>query len=782
MRFSRVLSVLLFGSMLAAGLVTGNADTAIAATSSPNPVTGTDFHPIAPVRVLDTRDGTGGVSGAVAAGGVITINLSGQVPDSTYPSTSVVLNVTVTDATASTYVTVFPAGDTVPTASTVNVPAGQTRANLVTVAPRNGEVSFYNRFGSVDLVADLEGYYTAEGGSELTAAGPTQVLDTRTTSSVQANTTLVLDLSGTVPADTTAVTLNLTAVDATQPTYVTAFPDGGNRPVASNLNLTPGQIVPNQVIVAVGPGDKVDLYNRFGTVDLVADLAGYYEPVTSASFTPLSPSRVLDTRYGTGTGGTIAPVGPGGTVVLDLASRVPPTATAVVLNLTGTDSTQPTYITAWADGAQRPVASTLNLTTGQVAANLVTVPLSAASKVDLYNRFGMVDLVADIAGYFAPPVSTCVAGCVHSWSDTDGDGELGARGAASGGLPVALFGLTGVTSVVGSAATGYALRSDGTVWAWGDNTFGDLDDGTAGGSCSTVGDCSSTAPIRAVGLTGVTAIAAAWSGGYAVRSDGTVWGFGHTMAITGSTTNAPTQVPGLTGTAAIASGQDDLYALRSDGTVWAIGADNYGQLGNGTTCDSACGSGLTGVTAVSGGYLDGYALKSDGTVWAWGYNASGLGTGAPGGPSEVPVPINGLTGVTAIASNSSNLNDVDPSAGFGANSFGLALKSDGTVWGWGYNQMGQLGNGTRTATNSDWVFTPTQVSGLTGVSAIGTGNNTGYAAKSDGTAWAWGWGVNGELGNGATEESDVPVQVSGLTGVTVVSGGNGFGFALVATP
>jgi alpha-tubulin suppressor-like RCC1 family protein len=782
----RVLPTVLSAALLTAGFLAVGPAVAAAATGQSVPVTGTDYHPIAPVRVLDTRTGTGGVTGAVRAGQVVTIDLSGQVPGSAYDTTSVVLNVTATDVTSSTYVTVFPTGGSVPTASNLNVPTGQTRANLVTVAPRNGQVSFFNRFGSVDLVADLEGYNTLDPGSEFTPTGPTRVLDTRNGTPVQPNQSVSLNLTGRIPADATAVSLNLTALDATAPTYVTAYPSG-TPPLASSLNLTPGEIVPNQVIVAVGPGDTIQLYNKFGTVDLVADLDGYYGPDTAGSFTAFRPSRVLDTRNGTGTGGRIAPVGAGATIALDLSDRVPPAATAVVLNLTGADGTQGTFVTTWAAGAPQPVASSLNLDAGEIAANLVTVPLSSSGVINLYNRFGSVDLIADIAGYVAPPAPVCSSGCGYTWDDADGDGELGVRGAYSSGVPTALYGLTGVTSMVGSDATGYALRADGTLWSWGNNTYGQLDDGTPGGTCTGDNVCDSIAPIRAVGLSGVTAVSGAWSGAFALRSDGTVWAIGQTRSITGFGNPAPTQVAGLTGVTAIASGSSDLYALRSDGTVWALGMDNYGQLGNGTTCDtSTCPSapvqvsGLTGVTAVSGGYLDGYALKSDGTVWTWGYDALGLNTGSVGTASDVPVRITGLSGITAIASNSSDLNVVDTNAGFGANSFGLALKSDGTVLGWGYNQMGQLGDGNHDGSANGWVFTPTPVSGLTGVTAIGAGNNTGYAARSDGTAWAWGDGEDGQLGNGQVGESDVPTQISGLTGVTAVGGGSGFGFAVVA--
>ena len=150
--------------------------------------------------------------------------------------------------------------------------------------------------------------------------------------------------------------------------------------------------------------------------------------------------------------------------------------------------------------------------------------------------------------------------------------------------------------------------------------------------------------------------------------------------------------------------------------------------------------------------------RSDGTVWAWGVGTVGqLGNGGTAN-SPVPVQVSGLTGVTAISGS-------------------YALRSDGTVWAWGSNTQGQLGNGT-TGNNST---VPVKVSGLTGVTAIAgvLDGGSGYALRSDGTVWAWGPNFFGELGNGTTTQSTVPVKVSGLTGVAAIAGGDGTGYALV---
>ena len=199
------------------------------------------------------------------------------------------------------------------------------------------------------------------------------------------------------------------------------------------------------------------------------------------------------------------------------------------------------------------------------------------------------------------------------------------------------------------------------------------------------------------------------------------------------------------------------------GTVRAWGDNQFGGLGNATTTSSSTPvpvSGLTGVTAIAGGDESGYALLSDGTVRAWGYNSYGqLGNGTTTN-SSTPVPVSGLTGVTAIA---------------GGFSSGYALLSDGTVRAWGHNGFGQLGNATTTDSS-----TPVPVSGLTGVTAIAGNNVTAYALLSDGTVRAWGDNSNGQLGNGTTANSSTPVPVSGLRGVTAISGGAGSGYALLS--
>ncbi len=398
---------------LTVGLVAGAtglpaAPAAVQAASD----TGAVYVPVGPVRLLDTRNGTGGYTAPVGPGGTISLQITGAdggvVPSSGV--TAVVLNVTATDPTDSSFITVYPDGTSLPTASNLNFTAAETIANLVTVpVGADGAVDFYNHTGSVNLVADLEGYYTTSGtGSLFDSIAPVRVLDTRNgtggySAPVGPGGTISLQVAGVddVPATgVTAVVLNVTATDPTDSSFITAYPDGSTLPTASNLNFTAGETIPNLVVVPVGAAGAVDFFNHTGSVNLVADLEGYYYSAGS-QYTPLGPVRVLDTRNGTG--GYSAPVGPGGTISLQVAGMtgVPATGvTAVVLNVTATDPTDSSFITAYPDGQPLPGTSNLNFTAGETIPNLVTVPVGADGKVDLYNHTGSVNLVADLEGYY----------------------------------------------------------------------------------------------------------------------------------------------------------------------------------------------------------------------------------------------------------------------------------------------------------------------------------------------------------------------------------------------
>jgi alpha-tubulin suppressor-like RCC1 family protein len=222
----------------------------------------------------------------------------------------------------------------------------------------------------------------------------------------------------------------------------------------------------------------------------------------------------------------------------------------------------------------------------------------------------------------------------------------------------------GVSAVAAGGSHSLALRVDGTVFAWGDNSYGQL----GNGSPITPGPLpDSSRPVQVGTRIGRKTIL-------------------------------------LSQVAAIAAGGDFSLALKKDGTVWAWGYNADGELGNGTTADSSVPvpvTGLTDVIAIAAGDRHGLAVKRDGSVWSWGYNGFGQLGDLTLESRSAPVQVFALGGVTAVA---------------GGGFHSLALLADGTVRAWGFNFFGQLGNGT-TADSS----VPVQVAGLTGVFAIGAG-------------------------------------------------------------
>ena len=377
--------------------------------------------------------------------------------------------------------------------------------------------------------------------------------------------------------------------------------------------------------------------------------------------------------------------------------------------------------------------------------------------------------VVAIAAGFEHSVALKSDGTVWAWG-YNAYGQLGDGTITQRPSPVLSIGLTGGGGASAVSAAGHhsmVLKTDGTVWAFGWNIYGLIGDGGAAADRRT--------PVQVSGLTGVVAIAAGFYHSMALRSDGMVWAWGqdyYGALGDGLETDRsiPVQTRGLTGVVAIAAGEWHSMALRGDGTVWGWGRNDYGQVGDGsiTPVPGAIQkstpsqvSGLTAVVAISGGGQQNAAQKSDGTVWTWGHNVFGeIGDGTTT-QRITPVPVGGLVlaGFTGIAAGSRH---------------SLALKSDGTVWAWGQNDMGQIGDGTTTQRQA-----AVQVRGLTLVTAISAGDKFSVALKGDGTVWAWGSGSEGQLGDGTTAQQKLtPGLVSGLAGVVAISSGHEHSLAL----
>jgi hypothetical protein len=368
------------------------------------------FHSLSPTRVLDSRDGTGSVQAPWGPGETrnLTVAGVGGVPAD---ATAVTLNVTVTDTSAGSFLTVFPAGQGWPLASNLNWPAGDTRPNLVVAKiGAGGAVSIFNYAGSVDVVADVQGWF--DDGSDptadaLVAVSPVRVLDSRDgtggyTTPWGPGTTRALSVAGVagVPAGVDAVMLNVTVTDTSTGSFLTVFPAGQGWPLASNLNWPAGDTRPNLVVAKIGAGGAVSIFNYAGSVHVVADVVGYLDTGASAPlFTAISPARVLDSRDGTG--GYWTPWGAGSTrsVLVTGALNVPGDATGVVVNVTVTNPTAASFVTAFPNGVALPWASNLNFGPGQTVPNLALVPVGSGGRIALYNLQSTVDIVVDVVGY-----------------------------------------------------------------------------------------------------------------------------------------------------------------------------------------------------------------------------------------------------------------------------------------------------------------------------------------------------------------------------------------------
>ncbi|MEA3276626.1 MAG: hypothetical protein U9Q81_15300 [Pseudomonadota bacterium] len=282
--------------------------------------------------------------------------------------------------------------------------------------------------------------------------------------------------NGDIPATgVSAVALNVTSTGASAASFITVWPAGDPRPLASNLNTEPGQDTPNLVIARVGLDGQISFYNSAGQGHLIADVVGWFP--TGSSYVPLSPLRLLDTRSGIGVGE--GAVGPGETIdlaVTDIpAGGVPADGVgAVVLNVTSTGATAPSFITVWPGGEPRPDASNLNTEPGQDTPNLVITKVGADGHVSLYNNDGEGHLVADLAGWF-PSVSSYVPMSPARILDTrDGTGQAQAPVGAGRIIDLQVAGAAGVPSEGASAvvfnltSTGASAPSFVTVWPTGE--------------------------------------------------------------------------------------------------------------------------------------------------------------------------------------------------------------------------------------------------------------------------------------------------------------------------
>lgn len=300
------------------------------------------------------------------------------------------------------------------------------------------------------------------------------------------------------------------------------------------------------------------------------------------------------------------------------------------------------------------------------------------------------------------------------------------------------------------------LQSDGTVWGWGSNAAGQLATGQ-------ISQKAMTLPIQIKGIKSINKIVAGGSHAFAM-ANGKVWGWGlnHSGQV-GIDSRAeyimqPTIIPQLKDVVSISGGNSYNLALTKKGAVLAWGDNTSGQLGTGNnrlSREPVEVPGLTNVVSIYAGYKTSYAIRDDGTLWAWGDNSGyQLADGTKTNRNK-PVQVKGISSVQQVASGSS------PHT--------VVLKKDGTVWAWGINGSGQLGNGGVSLKSVDHdQKRPARVQGISGVVKVAVSKGNTLALTQNGVVYIWGGNEIGQIGDGKSSRT-TPFRFPGLTSVVDVT-------------
>jgi len=347
-------------------------------------------------------------------------------------------------------------------------------------------------------------------------------------------------------------------------------------------------------------------------------------------------------------------------------------------------------------------------------------------------------------------------GTLWSWGKNN-NGELGDGTTEDKLTPTQESnGATNWASVSAGKAHTVAIKNDGTLWAWGDNNYAQLGDGTAVDKPNPTQESS--------GATNWSSVNARSDFSVAIKANGTLWGWGDNYfgqlgdGTKVSRLNPTQESSGSMNWAHVNAGEWHTAAIKNDGSLWTWGRNTYGTLGDGTIADKVDptqeSSGATNWSSVSAGDKHTVGIKADGSLWSWGDNSFGqLGDGTTKAKHN-PTQESSLSMLWSHVSAGSD--------------FTIGIKSNGTLWSWGDNSRGQLGNGITTD-----VLHPTQErSGASNWSSISVGLEHTSAIKSDGTLWSWGNNARGQLGDGVSVDKSNPVQESSkATNWSIVSAG-----------
>jgi hypothetical protein len=417
----RRVKIVTFGWLfVAAGAVTGfTAEVPAAATTTP----ASALVPLSPARLLDSRpsdtiDGKFANFGRLLANKTIELDVVGRggVPGD---ASAVTLNLTVVDPDAAGFITAYPCGGAKPNTSNVNFAIRQTVANLSIIKLGTGGKICLNSDANTHLIADVTAYSPA--GASLDAIAPARVFDSRPATTADGQNQNVGKLSSNqivellvagrvgVPADASAVALNITIADPSADGFATAYPCGAAKPNASNVNFRTGQTVANLTLLKVGANGKVCIT---GTVamHLIVDVSAFAPSTTSLG--TLTPARLLDSRQSPTIDGQYQNIGKlatNQTVELQVSGRtgIPNGDGVAALNITVTDPAAPGFITAYPCGTAKPNTSNVNFTTGQTVANLSVIALGTNGKICLTTS-APTHLIADVTAYDIRPAAIII--------------------------------------------------------------------------------------------------------------------------------------------------------------------------------------------------------------------------------------------------------------------------------------------------------------------------------------------------------------------------------------
>jgi len=641
---------------------------------------------------------------------------------------------------------IAPGAPTIGTATTVS----KTSATVTFTAPASNGGATITTYTATSSPGNITGTVSQSGSGTITVTGLTA--GTNYTFTVTATNS-----AGTSSASSASNQITTTVVPGAPTIGTATVVSGTSATVSFTAPADDGGATITTYTATSSPGNVTGTLSQAGSGTItVTGLT----PGTNYTFT-VTATNSVGTSAASAASNQITTVTVPGAPTIGTATATSGTTATVAFTAPASDggATITTYTATSSPGG---ITGTLS----QAGSGTITVTGLSASTTYTFTVTATNSAGTGAASASSNSITTPLAGNIWSWG-INSFGQLGIGNNIGVLNPTQNVANTTNWSQVysGEGSTG-GVKTDNTLWMWGRNNYGQLGDNTITNRNSPIQTVSGTTNWTQVSTGGMQ------SGG--IKTDGTLWiwgrnNFGQLGNNTLTNVSSPIQtVSGGTNWRQLSLGRNQSAAIKTDGTLWTWGRNNYGQLGDNTRIDVsspiqtvAGGTNWKQVSNSSAGTI--MAVKTDGTLWGWGINNSGgLGNN---NTSQISSPVQTVSGGT-------NWSQV--SAGY---YFSAAVKTDGTLWTWGRNSYGQLGDETRIDKSS-----PIQtVAGTTTWTQVSAGRDMIAGIKTDNTLWTWGrnnYGSGGALGDGTTINRSSPVQTtqSGLTWKQVSAGNGQHGF------